>query len=158
MLWDQHLDRFTVGNHTARRITYCKFRELTASMSAEDIARIGRLNAKRESGATLSAEEQTALQELLTRWPIDELRGACMVPPMTAGQVRDTLARMPRAESEDLELILDRCIVPDIPEGDVSDPLALQLVLRGGLGIPISDMTVGQGMALAAMLAPKEGQ
>ena len=158
MLWDQHLDRFTVGNHTARRITYCKFRELTASMSAEDIGRIGRLNAKRESGAPLTPEDESVLHDLLARWPIDEMRGACLIPPLSGEAVRDLLAQMGRAQSEELEHVLDVCIVPEIPASDVTDPLALELIVRGGLGIPISDMTVGQGYAIATMLAPKEGQ
>ena len=61
MLWDQHRDRFTAGGYTARRITYWKFRELTASVSSDDLARIGRLNAKRESGDPLTSEEQNDL-------------------------------------------------------------------------------------------------
>ena len=36
MLWDQHRERWAVGDVTVRRITYCKFRELTAGMTDED--------------------------------------------------------------------------------------------------------------------------
>lgn len=152
-MWDQHRERYALGQYTARRITYWKFRDLTASMTDEDMARIGRLNAKRESGATLTPEEQNALAETAGRWPLHELRGACMIPPMTAEEIRAALASMPRAESERAEGILDELIVPTIPEKDVTDPLALALVGTGGLGIDTADMTVGQGFAIAAMLS-----
>ena len=154
MLWDQHRERWTIGGTTIRRITYCKFRELTAGMTDEDMARIGRLNAKRMSGAQLSAEETDTLAEIAGRWPIDALRGACFIPPVSAEGAREIIAQMPRKDSERLEELLDDCITPSIEESDISDPLALALVRTGGLGIDIADMTVGQGYAVAAMLTP----
>ena len=153
MLWDQHRERWAVGDAIVRRITYTKFRELTAGMTDEDMARIGRLNAKRMSGAQLSAEETDALAEIAGRWPIDALRGACFVPPVSAEGAREIIAQMPRKDSERLEDILDDCITPSIDEKDIRDPLALALVHTGGLGIDIADMTVGQGYAIAAMLS-----
>ena len=156
MLWDQHRDRFTAGGYTARRIAYWKFRELTASVSSDDLARIGRLNAKRESGDPLTAEEQNALMELASHWPVGALRGACLIPPVTAEECTRILAELPRAESEALEAILDMCITPEIPEADITDPLALALVATGGLGIDTADMTVGQGLAIATMLNRRE--
>ena len=153
MLWDQHRDRFTAGGYTARRITYWKFRELTSSVSSDDLARIGRLNAKRESGDPLTSEEQNNLMELASRWPVGALRGACLIPPVDATECARILAELPRAESEELERILDLCITPEIPEADLTDPLALALVASGGLGIDTADMTVGQGLAIATMLA-----
>lgn len=157
MLWDQHRDRWVVGGYTARRIPYLKFVELTRDFPREDIARIGRLKAKRDSGADLTVEEQTALASIASKWPVDDLRGACLIPPVSGEAVRAILADLPRHESEDLERVLDVCIVPDIPEKDVADPLAIVLVARGALGIDIADMTAGQGMAVAGMLAPREG-
>ena len=157
MLWDQHRDRFAVGDVVARRITYWKFRELTAGMSDEDMARIGRLNAKRESGAGLTEDEQRTLTEIAAKWPVDDLRGACLIPPTDGAGCRRILAELPRAQSERLEAILDDCITPCIPREDVTDPLALVLVRIGGLGIDTADMTAGQGFAIAAMLAPREG-
>ena len=156
MLWDQHRERYECGGYTVRRITYCKFREITSNMTDEDMARIGRLNAKRESGATLTQEETDTMSEIASRWPVDALRGACFVPPVSEGRCRDILARMPRRESEELEQVLDEYITPKIPQEDCLDPLALALVRTGGLGIDVADMTVGQGYAIAAMLAPKE--
>ena len=157
MLWDQHRERYAVGDIIARRITYCKFRELTAGMTDEDMARIGRLNAKRESGAGLTEEEQRTLTEIAAKWPVDDLRGACLVPPADGERCRQMLAELPRAQSERLEAILDDCITPSIPKEDVMDPLALALVRTGGMGIDMADMTAGQGFAIAAMLAPREG-
>ncbi|MBQ6357395.1 MAG: hypothetical protein IJI97_00365 [Clostridia bacterium] len=125
-------------------------------MTDEDMARIGRLNAKRMSGATLTQEETDTLTEIASRWPIDALRGACFVPPVSAEGCRVKLAQMPRKDSERLEEILDDCITPSIDEKDVTDPLALALVRTGGLGIDIADMTVGQGYAIAAMLTGGE--
>ena len=157
MLWDQHRERWTAGGYTVRRITYCKFTEITADMTAEDMARIGRLNAKREGGTPLTAEEQGTLTEIAAKWPVDALRGACFIPPVSAERAQEIIATMARRDSEKLEAILDECITPSIPQEDVSDPLALALVRTGGLGIDIADMTVGQGYAVAAMLAPREG-
>lgn len=154
MLWDQHRERYAVGDAVARRITYWKFRELTAGMTDEEMARIGRINAKRESGAQLTEEEQRTLTETAAKWPVDDLRGACLIPPTDGAGCRRLLAEMPRAQSERLEAILDDCITPNIPKEDVLDPLALALVRTGGLGIDAADMTVGQGFAIAAMLAP----
>lgn len=157
MLWDQHRERWTAGGYTVRRITYCKFTEITADMTAEDMARIGRLNAKREGGTPLTAEEQGTLTKIAAKWPVDALRGACFIPPVSAEGAQEIIATMARRDSEKLEAILDECITPSIPQEDVSDPLALALVRTGGLGIDIADMTVGQGYAVAAMLAPREG-
>lgn len=157
MLWDQHRDRWAVGGHTVRRITYCKFAEITAGMTAEDMARIGRLNAKREGGTPLTAEEQDTLTAIAAKWPVDALRGACFVPPVSAQGAQEIIAQMARRDSEELERILDECITPSIPQEDIADPVALALVRTGGLGIDIADMTVGQGYAVAAMLAPREG-
>ena len=152
MLWDQHRERYTAGGYTARRITYWKFRELTASVSPDDLGRLGRINAKRESGDPLTAEEQNALAEIASRWPVGSLRGACLIPPVTAEECTRILGELPRAESEALEKILDLCIVPEIPEADITDPLALALVATGGLGIDTADMTAGQGIAIATMM------
>ena len=152
MLWDQHRERYTAGGYTARRITYWKFRELTASVSPDDLGRLGRINAKRESGDPLTAEEQNALAEIASRWPVGSLRGACLIPPVTAEECTRILDELPRAESEALEKILDLCIVPEIPEADITDPLALALVATGGLGIDTADMTAGQGIAIATMM------
>ena len=152
MLWDQHRERYTAGGYTARRITYWKFRELTASVSPDDLGRLGRINAKRESGDPLTAEEQNALAEIASRWPVGSLRGACLIPPVTAEECTRILDELPRAESEALEKILDLCIVPEISEADITDPLALALVATGGLGIDTADMTAGQGIAIATMM------
>lgn len=158
MLWDQHRERWSAAGYTVRRVTYCKFRELTAGISAEDMARIGRLNAKRESGATLTQEDTEALTAIASKWPVDALRGACFIPPVSAEECRHILAELPRASSEALEKILDDYITPKMPQEDCLDPLALVLVRTGGLGIDMADMTVGQGYAVAAMLAPQEAR
>ena len=158
MLWDQHRERYAAEGYTIRRITYCKFRELTATVTAEDMAHIGRLNAKRESGATLSPEETDMLAEIASKWPVDALRGACFIPPVSAGECRTILAEMPRHASEEMEQVLDDFITPKIPQEDCLDPVALALVRTGGLGIDVADMTVGQGYAIAAMLAPQEAR
>lgn len=156
MLWDQHRDRFRVGEYTARRITYTKYTELTADISDADMAALGRLNAKRESGDTLTQEETDRLTALALRWPIDALRGACLIPPVPGDEVGGILASMPRKESEELERILDMCITPDMKKEEITDPLAVQLAARGGLGIDMADLTVGQGLALIALLSPRE--
>lgn len=158
MLWDQHRERWTVGSYTVRRVTYCKFRELTAAISAEDMARIGRLNAKRESGATLTQEETDTLAAIASRWPVDDLRGACFVPPVSGSEARRILEDLPRRSSERLEQILDDCITPNIPQEDCADPVVLSLIRTGSIGIDVADMTVGQGYALAAMLTPPEAR
>lgn len=156
MLWDQHRERCEIGGYTVRRITYCRFTELTRTVSSEDMARIGRLNAKRESGAQLTQEETDTISQIASRWPIDALRGACFVPPVSAGACREIIAELPRHASEEMEHVLDDYVTPNIPQEDCLDPLALALVRTGGLGIDVADMTVGQGYAIAAMLAPKE--
>ena len=135
-----------------RRIPYFKFREITASVSEEDMAKIGRLNAKRESGATLSPEETATLTEIAGKWPVDELRGAAFVPPVSGAEVREILANMPRKLSEALELKLDEFITPEIPKEDTEDPLAVLLIATGGLGIDCADLTIGQGYAIVAMM------
>ena len=152
MLWDQHRVRYEAGGIQARHVTYCRFMEITRDVPPEDLARIGRLNAKRQSGETLTQEETDTLTAIAARWPLDELRGACLIPPRTAQGTRDLLASMPRAASEELEAILDRCASPEIDEADLADPLALALVRTGGLGIDMADMTAGQGMAVARIL------
>lgn len=152
MLWNQHRERYECGGYTIRRVPYCIFRELTASVTNEDMARIGRLNAKRESGATLTQEETDTLTEIASRWPVDALRGACFVPPVSADRAREIIAELPRSQSEDLEAMLDQYTVPEIPMEDTADPLASVLVATGGLGIDIADMTVGQGYAIVAMM------
>ncbi len=157
MLWDQHRDRFEAAGYTARRITYCKFKELTADMTAEDMAAVGRLNAKRQAGATLDPEETERLTEIAGRWPIDDLRGACMIPPRTGAEVREIMDGLPRRDAELLGAILDQCATPEIPKEDLADPLAIGLAARGGIGIDLADMTVGQGYALLALFSPREG-
>lgn len=152
MLWDQHRERFEAGGYVIRRIPYFKFREITASVSEEDMAKIGRLNAKRESGATLSPEETATLTEIAGKWPVDELRGASFVPPVSGAEVREILANMPRKLSEALELKLDEFITPEIPKEDTEDPLAVLLIATGGLGIDCADLTIGQGYAIVAMM------
>lgn len=154
MLWDQHRVRYEVGGVTVRFVTYTKFMEIirASEITDADMAAIGRLNAKRQSGDTLTQEETDRLTTLAARWPLDELRGACLVPPRTAQETRDLLASMPRRESEELEAILDKCAGPDIDKDDVADPLALALIRTGGLGIDMADMTAGQGMAVAEIL------
>ena len=82
VLWDQHRERYEAGGYVIRRVTYCKFRELTKDVTDEDMARIGRLNAKRESGAVLDEQETAVLTELAGKWPVDALRGACFIPPV----------------------------------------------------------------------------
>lgn len=152
MLWDQHRERYEAGGYVIRRITYCKFRELTKGVTNEDMARIGRLNAKRESGATLTPEETDTLTEIAGKWPVDALRGACFIPPVSGTDTQEILAGLPRAVSEDLEKKLDEYITPEISADDAQDPLAVLLVATGGLGIDFADMTVGQGYAITAML------
>lgn len=152
MLWDQHRERYEAGGYVIRRITYCKFRELTKGVTNEDMARIGRLNAKRESGATLTPEETDTLTEIAGKWPVDALRGACFIPPVSGEEVMAILAGLPRGISEDLEKKLDEYITPEISADDAQDPLAVLLVATGGLGIDFADMTVGQGYAITAML------
>lgn len=157
MLWSQHRDRYTVGEYTARAIPYLAFTEITRCITTEEMAAIGRLNAKRASGDALTEDELARLQAIAVKWPQDDLRGACMIPPRTGEEVRRLLADLPRHQSEDLEALLDRCATPDIPQDDLQDPLAIQMLARGGLGIDIADITVGQGMAIIQMLAPREG-
>ena len=152
MLWDQHRERYEAGGYTVRRITYCKFRELTKDVTDEDMARIGRLNAKRESGATLDADETATLTEIAGKWPVDNLRGACFIPPVSGAQAQEILASLPRRISEDLERKLDEYTTPEIPTDDTADPLAVLLVATGNTGIDMADMTVGQGYAIVAML------
>ena len=153
MLWDQHRERYEAGGYIIRRVTYCKFRELTKDVTDEDMARIGRLNAKRESGVALDAEETATLTELASKWPIDALRGACFIPPVSASEAQRILAKLPREISEDLEKKLDEYTTPEIPTDDTADPLAVLLVATGNTGIDIADMTVGQGYAVVAMLS-----
>ena len=150
MLWTEHRDRVQVGEYTIRRLTYWAFKELTATFPTEDLGRIGRLNAKRDSGVALTEEEQQTLLELASRWPVDELRGACFIPPVSGAEARTILAQMPREESENLEKALDVFITPTAPtEADTKDPLAVLLVATGGLGIDTADMTAGQGIAIS---------
>ena len=152
MLWDQHRERYEAGRYTIRRIPYFRFRELTACMSDEDMARIGRLNAKRESGATLTPEETTTLTEIASKWPIDALRGACFIPPEDPDRVKDILDGLPRIIADRLEQKLDEYITPEIRKEDCEDPLAVLLVATGNLGIDAADLTVGQGYAIVAMM------
>lgn len=150
MLWTEHRDRVQVGGRTIRRLPYWAFKELTATFPAEDLARIGRLNAKRESGAPLTSEEQETLMELAGKWPVDALRGACFIPPVSGEEAQRILAELPRAQSEELEKALDVFITPTTPtEADTKDPLAMILVATGGLGIDTADLTAGQGLAIA---------
>lgn len=158
MLWDQHRERYEAGGYVIRRVTYCKFRELTKDVTDEDMARIGRLNAKRESGAVLDEQETAVLTELAGKWPVDALRGACFVPPVSGERAQEILADLPRAVSEDLERKLDEYTTPEIPAEDTQDPLAVLLAATGGLGIDVADMTVGQGYAIVAMLTAKGGE
>ena len=151
-IWTEHRERVQVGEYTIRRLTYWDFRRITADYPAQDLGRIGRLNAKRESGVALTAEEQDTLMELAGRWPIDALRGACFIPPVSGEEAREILARLPRSESEALEKALDVFITPTVPtEADTKDPLAIVLITTGGLGIDTADMTAGQGLAIALM-------
>lgn len=152
MLWDQHRERYEAGGYVIRRIPYFKFREITASVTEEDMAKIGRLNAKRESGATLSPEETASLTEIASKWPVDELRGASFVPPVSGAEAQKILAQMPRNLSEALEQKLDEFITPEIPKEDTEDPLAVLLIATGGLGIDCADLTIGQGYAIVAMM------
>lgn len=158
MLWDQHRERYEAGGYVIRRVTYCKFRELTKDVTDEDMARIGRLNAKRESGAVLDEQETAVLTELAGKWPVDALRGACFIPPVSGQRAQEILADLPRAVSEDLERKLDEYTTPEIPAEDTQDPLAVLLAATGGLGIDVADMTVGQGYAIVAMLTAKGGE
>lgn len=158
VLWDQHRERYEAGGYVIRRVTYCKFRELTKDVTDEDMARIGRLNAKRESGAVLDEQETAVLTELAGKWPVDALRGACFVPPVSGQRAQEILADLPRAVSEDLERKLDEYTTPEIPAEDTQDPLAVLLAATGGLGIDVADMTVGQGYAIVAMLTAKGGE
>lgn len=149
MLWTEHRDRVQAGGRTIRRLPYWAFKEITASFPAEDLGRIGRLNAKRDSGVALTEEEQQTLLELASRWPVDELRGACFIPPVSGAEARTILAQMPREESENLEKALDAFITPTVPtDRDTEDPLAVILVATGNLGIDTADMTAGQGIAI----------
>ena len=158
VLWDQHRERYEAGGYVIRRVTYCKFRELTKDVTDEDMARIGRLNAKRESGAVLDEQETAVLTELAGKWPVDALRGACFTPPVSGQRAQEILADLPRAVSEDLERKLDEYTTPEIPAEDTQDPLAVLLAATGGLGIDVADMTVGQGYAIVAMLTAKGGE
>ena len=152
MLWTEHRDRVQIDGRTIRRLTYWDFRRITASYPAQDLGRIGRLNAKRDSGAALTPEEQDSLMEMAGRWPVDELRGACFIPPVSGEEARRILAELPRAESEELEKALDVFITPTTPtEADTADPLAIILISTGGLGIDTADITAGQGLAIALM-------
>ena len=152
MLWDQHRERYEAGGYVIRRIPYFRFRELTASVSEEDMAKIGRLNAKRESGTTLSEEETATLTEIASKWPVDALRGASFVPPVSGAEAQKILAELPRNLSEAVERKLDEYITPELSENDCKDPLAVLLVATGGLGIDCADLTVGQGYAIVAMM------
>lgn len=152
MLWDQHRERFEAGGYIIRRITYCKFREITKGVTNEDMAKIGRLNAKRESGVTLTPEETETLTQIAGKWPVDELRGACFCPPVSGVKAQEIIAELPRNISIELERKLDEFITPEITADDTQDPLAVLLVATGGLGIDMADMTVGQGFAIVAML------
>ena len=152
MLWNQHRERYECGGFVIRRVPYFRFRELTSAMTDEDMARIGRLNAKRESGATLSEEETATLTEIASKWPIDALRGACFCPPVSGDKVQEILAELPRNKSEALERVLDQYTTPEIPKDDCTDPLAAVLVATGNLGIDAADITVGQGYAIVAMM------
>lgn len=153
MIWTEHRDRVQIGGRTIRRLTYWDLRRLTASITPADLARIGRLNAKRESGAGLTAEEQDTLMALAGQWPVDELRGACFIPPVSGEEARGILSQLPRAESEELERALDIFITPTTPtESEIKDPLAIVLVTTGGLGIDTADMTAGQGIAISMIL------
>lgn len=158
VLWDQHRERYEAGGYVIRRVTYCKFRELTKDVTDEDMARIGRLNAKRESGAVLDEQETAVLTELAGKWPVDALRGACFIPPVSGQRAQEILADLPRAVSEDLERKLDEYTTPEIPAEDTQDPLAVLLAATGGLGIDVADMTVGQGYAIVTMLTAKGGE
>ena len=152
MFWTEHRDRVQVGGRTIRRLPYWAFKEITATFPTEDLGRIGRLNAKRESGAPLTSEEQETLMELAGKWPVDALRGACFIPPVSGEEAQRILAQMPRAESEELEKALDVFITPTAPtEADTKDPLAIILVATGGLGIDTADLTAGQGLAITLM-------
>lgn len=157
MLWTQHRDRYEVGGIVCRRIPYFTFKELTACMTTEDMATVGRLNAKRTAGATLTQEETDRLTEIAARWPVDALRAACTVPPMSEVDLRDRIASMPRRDADEAERVLDMCATPEVPKEDVADPLAVQMIARGMLAIDPADLTVGQGYAILAMLAPREG-
>ena len=87
--------------------------------------------------------------DLASRWPVDELRGACFIPPISGAEARTILAQMPREESENLEKALDVFITPTVPtDRDTEDPLAIVLVATGNLGIDTADMTAGQGIAI----------
>lgn len=153
MIWTEHRDRVQIGGRTIRRLTYWDLRRLTASITPADLARIGRLNAKRESGAGLTAEEQDTLMALAGQWPVDELRGACFIPPVSGEEARGILSQLPRAESEELERALDIFITPTAPtESEIKDPLAIVLATTGGLGIDTADMTAGQGIAISMIL------
>jgi hypothetical protein len=152
MLWDQHRERYEAGRYTIRRIPYFRFREITSCVSEEDMARIGRLNAKRESGVTLTEEETATLTEIASKWPIDDLRGACFIPPEDGKTVQDILDGLPRIIADRLEKKLDEFITPEIKKEDCEDPLAVALVATGNLGIDAADLTVGQGYAIVAMM------
>lgn len=155
MLWNQHRDRFEVAGIVCRRIPYFVFKELTACMTSEDMATVGRLNAKRQAGAVLTQEETDRLTEIASRWPVDGLRAACVVPPISEDQLREKIASMPRRDADEAERILDMCATPEVPEADLADPLAVRMAATGLLAIDPADLTAGQGYALLAMLTPK---
>ena len=103
MLWDQHRERWAIGGTTIRRITYCKFRELTAGMTDEDMARIGRLNAKRMSGAQLSAEETDTLAVVTMRFERDlKIPDDTIASVKTAGLIGDKFIAVTPGGSPDI--------------------------------------------------------
>ena len=152
MLWTQHRDRWTVGGRTVRRITYWDFKRLTAGIDPAQSAHIGRINAKRQAGGELTEEELADLDAYIKAYPLDAMYGSCFIPPLDGPAAREVLDTMPRRESEELEAVLASCITPEVPEDEAKDPLAVAMVATGGLGVDIADLTVGQGMAVAAML------
>ncbi len=156
MLWTQHRDRWEVAGRVARRIPYFTFKELTKDITAEDLGTIGRLNAKRMAGDTLTQEETDRLTAIASRWPVDDLRGACLVPPVSGDEVAALLDSLPRADASELERVLDLCATPEVPQDEITDPLAVQLIARG-IAIDPADLTVGQGYAILAMPSPREG-
>ncbi len=156
-LWEQHKTRYEAGGVVVRHITYLRFRRITDGiLTDEELAALGRLNAKKEQGASLTAEETARMAAIASKWPILELKAACFVKPTLPEDVEGILDGLTKKEADWLDSMLERCIVPDIPEEDITDPLAIVLVASGGLGIDIADMTVGQGMAVVAMLTPKK--
>lgn len=158
-LWEQHRERYEAGGVTVRRITYLDFQRITDGLiTEEEFAVLGRFNAKKESGATPTSEETARMSAIASKWPVRELKAQCFVPPVTPEEADRILGELSHRDALYIESCLERCISPDIPEADITDPLAIVLVASGGLGIDIADMTVGQGMAVVAMLTPqKEG-